>query len=289
MNNRKASIAVLAIILASGLLTYFILGELPAPVIGPQEGVVNTWAYSTGAEIHSSAALYDLDGDGIMEVVVGSNDNSVYSINGEDGSLLWSYDTLGDVVESPAVGDIDDDNQPEVLITSTDGNLFVLNGEDGSRLWNPSGQFVYEGSLSFDGDLHRYPITIEANAISIHAILVCGENDYDLYIGYESEPTTDSYDYRGYSGSGEDMLISYPEAGIWHFMVHSYSGSGAYQLIIDARYVEETIEDTNNFVGSFEEEGETATYIVNVPEGSSSIQSILTCGDNDYDLYIALG
>ncbi|MDF1539097.1 MAG: PQQ-binding-like beta-propeller repeat protein [Candidatus Thorarchaeota archaeon] len=289
MNNKKASIGILFIILASGLMTYLILGELPDPVVAPQQGVVNTWAYSTSSEIHSSAAIHDLDGDGIMETVIGSNDNSIYSINGEDGSLLWSYETLGVVTDSPVVGDIDDDNQPEVLVTGADGNLFVLNGEDGTRLWSPSGQFYYEGSLAFEGDLHRYSVDVGEDAISIHAILKCGSNDYDLYIGHEYEPSTDNYDYRGYSGEGEDMLLSNPEAGTWHFMVHSYSGAGAYQLTIDIRYSEETVEDVFNFQGSFEESGEEETSIVVITEGVSSIRSIMTCGSNDYDLYIALG
>jgi outer membrane protein assembly factor BamB len=71
--------------------------------LSPLTGVMDTcsfyWSYTTGNNVWSSPALGDIDGDGKLEVVVGSFDNNVYALNGENGSFLWSY-TTGDFVMS---------------------------------------------------------------------------------------------------------------------------------------------------------------------------------------------
>jgi len=79
--------------------------------------------------VESSPALGDIDGDGKLEIVVGSNDDKLYALNGEDGSVLWSYTTGGDIVSSPALGDIDGDGKLEIVVGSNDDKLYALNGE----------------------------------------------------------------------------------------------------------------------------------------------------------------
>ncbi|RLI48192.1 MAG: hypothetical protein DRO73_10010 [Candidatus Thorarchaeota archaeon] len=38
-----------------------------------------------------------------LEVIVGSPDNTVYALNGEDGSLLWSYESESSLTAPPAL------------------------------------------------------------------------------------------------------------------------------------------------------------------------------------------
>lgn len=40
------------------------------------------WSYTTGWSIYSSPALGDIDGDSLLEVVIGSDDHKVYTLNG---------------------------------------------------------------------------------------------------------------------------------------------------------------------------------------------------------------
>ncbi|MHA1736179.1 MAG: FG-GAP repeat domain-containing protein, partial [Candidatus Thorarchaeota archaeon] len=94
------------------------------------------WSYTTGDWVCSSAALGDVDGDGKLEVVIGSRDDKVYCLNGEDGSVLWSYATGIAVDSSAALGDVDGDGKLEVVIGSYDNKVYCLNGEDGSVLWS---------------------------------------------------------------------------------------------------------------------------------------------------------
>ena len=64
------------------------------------------WNYTTGGDVISSPALGDLDGDGKLEVLIGSSDSKIYALNGEDGTQVWNYPTGGAIYSSPALGDI---------------------------------------------------------------------------------------------------------------------------------------------------------------------------------------
>lgn len=65
---------------------------------------------------HSSPALADLDGDGRLEITVGSLAGYVYAWHG-DGRLMegWPQKMQPGITSSPAVGDLDGDGCPEVV------------------------------------------------------------------------------------------------------------------------------------------------------------------------------
>nr|MDO8099729.1 PQQ-binding-like beta-propeller repeat protein [Candidatus Njordarchaeota archaeon] len=94
------------------------------------------WKYTTGGAIDSSPAVADVDGDGQLEVIVGSSDNRVYCLNGATGALKWSYTTGKRVFSSPAIADINRDGKLEVLVGSDDNHIYCLNGTTGAKLWN---------------------------------------------------------------------------------------------------------------------------------------------------------
>jgi FlaG/FlaF family flagellin (archaellin) len=98
-----------------------------------------------------------------------------------------------------------------------------------------SGETVYS-SLSGTGDTEMWTIEVGPNCESMHSVLNCGSNDYDLYGRLGAEPTTSTYDWRGYTTGGEDVLYDYPGEGTWYIMVRSYSGSGVYDLTVTLTY-----------------------------------------------------
>jgi len=53
------------------------------------------WWYDLKAPSFGSAAFGDIDGDGKLEIVFGTyfNDENIYALNADSGSLLWSYNT----------------------------------------------------------------------------------------------------------------------------------------------------------------------------------------------------
>lgn len=90
------------------------------------------WPYRTKGVIHGSPAVADLDDDGRMEVVVGSDDGYVHVIRPNGTALPGSPVRVDSIRKSsfvgaatPAIADIDGDRFKEVVIhTSTD--LVVL-------------------------------------------------------------------------------------------------------------------------------------------------------------------
>jgi len=99
------------------------------------------WSFNVTGDIFSSPIAGDIDSDGKLEIIVGS-DYYLYAINAESGSLLWrikvahqSQYSWWSVWTSPVIGDIDNDNELEVVIGDRDGLIYALNGKDGWPEW----------------------------------------------------------------------------------------------------------------------------------------------------------
>jgi hypothetical protein len=55
--------------------------------------------------------------------------------------------------------------------------------------------------------------------------------DFDIYVRKDEQPTTDDYDFRGYtSAANEKIRIEGAAPGDYYVMVRSYRGSGSYTL-----------------------------------------------------------
>jgi len=84
-----------------------------------------------GQVIDSPTTYADLDGDGRLEILIGTTRQQCDARTGActfaatptvaalraDGSVLWEQNTQGSVVSAPAVGDIDGDGRPEVVVS----------------------------------------------------------------------------------------------------------------------------------------------------------------------------
>lgn len=107
------------------------------------------WPRTLTAEPGSSPAAGNLDGDGTLEIVVGSGSGVPGEGNGRvtafraDGSTLWTFspidtgdaDLLPDpVFSTPALGDLDGDGLPDVAFGSFDFRVYALKGTTGGIL-----------------------------------------------------------------------------------------------------------------------------------------------------------
>lgn len=84
------------------------------------------WRYQTGDRIRGLCAV-DIDNDGQVEIVIGSEDRNVYVLN-HLGELKWRY-FMPDGVFSIDVCNIDHDSQDEheILAGVDDGSVYILN------------------------------------------------------------------------------------------------------------------------------------------------------------------
>jgi outer membrane protein assembly factor BamB len=99
------------------------------------------WWYNLSAPSFGSAAANDIDGDNKPEIVFGTyfNDENIYALNAEDGSLLWKYNTGGCNDASPVIYDVDLDGELEVIIpASSPYMVYCFNGLTGDVEWSRS-------------------------------------------------------------------------------------------------------------------------------------------------------
>lgn len=121
----------------------------------PAEGnLINDRTLITSEDVwHSSAALADLDGDGKLEVLVGSTGGSVYAWY-HDGRLVdgWPQKASQRAVSSPAIADLDGDGYMEVVCV---GHVWHHNGVPAAGWPQPANVFCTAAlaDIDLDGDL----------------------------------------------------------------------------------------------------------------------------------------
>ncbi len=98
-------------------------------VLPIDETVTGDWI-QTAKPIWSSPALADIDGDGELEIIVGTNEGMLYVFN-EDATRVAGFPTAAEdhIRSSPAVADLDGDGSLDIVVGSDDGKLYAWNGQ----------------------------------------------------------------------------------------------------------------------------------------------------------------
>jgi len=95
---------------------------------------------------------------------------------------------------------------------------------------------TFSGFIEDETGYRLHSIRVFENVTGIHLVLNCPGSDFDLYGQLGETPTTSLYDFRGVQSGNEEFYYDFPEPGILHLMVYSYSGTGHYDLIIEFYY-----------------------------------------------------
>jgi hypothetical protein len=93
------------------------------------------WPHKTSGAIRSSPALADLFGDSRLEIVVGSDNDTLYAFHASgDPDSGWAASTGAPVEASPVTGDLDNDGALEVVVGA--GNKLFAWDTSGTLLAN---------------------------------------------------------------------------------------------------------------------------------------------------------
>ena len=112
-------------------------GDVWYPLTGT--GGDGVWSFETD-NVRSGVAV----ADGV--VYAGSDDNSLYAVDAEDGTEVWSFSTGGDIRSGVAVAD------GVVYAGSFDDSLYAVDASEGTEVWSFStGGLIFSGVTVADG------------------------------------------------------------------------------------------------------------------------------------------
>ncbi|MEM9327190.1 MAG: VCBS repeat-containing protein, partial [Bacteroidota bacterium] len=146
--------------IANAACTDFFFGNtsaLPAPSASPNFSLNLKWGSpDQTANSHATAAVGDIDQDGNPEVIVTNKQTqTVYVLNGEDGSVQWQENMAFDPENAVAIGDINDDDCAEIFVSEDGGTGNIVAYDcNGVQVWsqNLGERLGMLGLADFDGD-----------------------------------------------------------------------------------------------------------------------------------------
>lgn len=87
---------------------------------------------------YSSPVLAEINVDGIPYVIVISYSwDSIYALDGTDGSVIWSYRLVSSAAQSsPVLGYVDNNGILDVVLADTPRIVTVLEAHSGKLVWS---------------------------------------------------------------------------------------------------------------------------------------------------------
>ncbi len=136
----------------SGTMSIYVSTNAPSVVRLNSTGSP-LWTYPAPAILFTTPTLVDVNGDGVLDALVGTNNRDLSVIDGALGTALPAF-PVQIAAYTATIADINGDGTPEVLVDGDDRAIHAFR-LDRSEIWAgaaPGGSFL-EGSIAF-GDVN---------------------------------------------------------------------------------------------------------------------------------------
>jgi len=191
---------------------------------GNQIYVTSGWLSGTGATYTFSVSSLS----GTYTVVMVGNEQADFDLYARWNAAptTSTYDAVGFSIYSSEYFTVTGSGTLYVMVHSWYGSgnwrCNVVTGSPSSI----SGRHI--GSLSGTGSTATYSLVGHGPAW----VYIAGpdSSDFDLYIRWNTAPTTGTYDCRGFSGWSQE-ICSARGSGTLYYMAHSWYGSGEYTML----------------------------------------------------------
>jgi|GEM_PF-513919 len=154
--------------------------DAPEVIVVDNVGTLHVWDHqgryrdgfpvSTPGDIWGSVAVGDLEGDGDMDIVFGSKNDTVYAFS-SGGQRLYARDLGSPVLTNPVLADLNGDGQLETVIGAMNGTLSIL---------APDGSDADRSPLTLGGPIFAGPAVADLDGDEIKDI-IWGSTDRNVY------------------------------------------------------------------------------------------------------------
>ncbi len=140
------------------------------------------WSIPINGHVYHGSAVADLDKDNKPEILFGTYNDTLYCLNGEDGSINWTYEGPGAITCPVVIADIDNDGECDILFSSW--YKFIALNSSGSVKWeytipNYSSNFRGASIADINNDNYKDVVfgTMDGNLIALN-----GNNGSPIFV-----------------------------------------------------------------------------------------------------------
>lgn len=178
------------------------------------------WVFQTSGSIIASPAIGDIDGDSHNEVICGSKDDTLYCLNGQNGTLKWKLGTGGMITSSAGIADFNNDGKAEVVVGSQDNYVYFIKGDINGNGMIDSAEYT---RFSTQGPVLSSPAIADFDADG-HPDVIIGSDDGKIY-GLFYNPATNTVSEEWHYQTGNTVRSSPAVANSGRNMLTIYVGS----------------------------------------------------------------
>ena len=139
----------------------------------------------------SSPLASDLNGDGILDIVIGAGENEyqksaqgVLAIDGSTGDIIWQAPCVDQIFDSPTFNDINLDNIDDVIIGGRSSKLYALNGANGDKIWEyKAEEYSTHPILKYaNKNFYNSVLVPDCNGDGIKDILISNGGNHEVFM-----------------------------------------------------------------------------------------------------------